>query len=349
VCPHASLGDSPDDHSADLTTRTSSEDPIKLGEQVQKRIDLARAHLSRPALLASLALLLPDARCNGTLSLIPLPEPTAPGGAPSSTAAVQHAIHTAEGSLDVLEEIVAGWEKQELDERTKEIDKRRLRLGGGRAKTRAQIEREVFAELGRSSRLPALYAQLLYHPALSVDRLRAVEHALLVHHRTLLFAIPSKEKDAKRAERETVQELSRGVVLIRGADRDAWDAQLEWADWVTIGAHSDRVARNTHRRRADDRTSLPRAEEYPLADLKAFGRLFPEDPLTWFIQGYLLYFGLQDAEEDDESAEGSKPGKPGRKGRKLKAEEDEAAGDDAFKLLYVRDLVFPFSLRRPER
>lgn len=140
-----------------------------------------------------------------------------------------------EGSLDVLEEIVAGWEKQELEERTKEVDKRRLRLGGGRAKTRSQIEREVFAEFSRSSRLPALYVQLLNHPALPVERLRAVEHALLIHHRTLLFAIPSKEQDAKRVEREKVQELSRGVVLIRGADRDAWDSELEWADRDTIG------------------------------------------------------------------------------------------------------------------
>lgn len=222
-----------------LTGRASClprEDPIKVGEQVQKKIDLARSHLSRPALLSALALLLPGSRYAATLSLIPLPEPTVPGAKPSATAFVQHAVHTAEGTLDLLEEIVRGWETQEAEQRAAEIDKRRQRLGGGRAKTRAQIEREVFAELARDSKLPGLYADLLNHPALPVDRLREVEHALLLHHRTLLFAIPSKEKEAKRGEREKVLELSRGVVLIRGADRDAWEAQLEWADRTTIGA-----------------------------------------------------------------------------------------------------------------
>lgn len=82
----------------------------------------------------------------------------------------------------------------------------------------------------------------------------------------------------------------------------------------------------------------PSADQYPLADLKAFAKLFPDDPLTWFIQGFLLQFGLNDPEEE----EAKEPGKPGKKSKKPKAEEEEAVGDDAFKLLYVR-LASPLS------
>lgn len=209
-------------------------DPVKLAESIHKKIDLSRTHL-KPSLLPSLALLLPSSPYAATLSDLPLPEPTAPGAKPSTITNVQHVVHTLEGGLDLLEEIVKGWEKEELEVRSKEIEKRRTRITGARAKTRSQIEREVFAEFAEDSHLPDLYSQLLNHPSLSVERLREVEHALLLHHRTLLFSISSKDKEAKRVERKKVQELSQGVVLIRGADRDAWEAQLEWADWTSIG------------------------------------------------------------------------------------------------------------------
>lgn len=315
---------------------STSNDPVKLAESIHKKIDLSRTHL-KPSLLPSLALLLPSSPYAATLSDLPLPEPTTPGAKPSTITNVQHVVHTLEGGLDLLEEIVKGWEKEELEVRSKEIDKRRTRITGGRSKTRSQIEREVFAEFAKDSHLPGLYSQLLNHPSLSVERLREVEHALLLHRRTLLFSISSKDKETKRVERKKVQELSQGVVLIRGADRDAWEAQLEWSDWTSIGPCNFSTSFVTSTLTCCPLRHL--ADEYPLADLKAFTKIFPNDPLTWFITGYLMYFGLQDPEEE----EGQAGGRGSKKSMKPKVEEDEAVGDDAFKLLYVR--TCPLCLR----
>jgi superkiller protein 3 len=71
---------------------------------------------------------------------LPPPNPTDPLS--TTTSAIQEAVHN---SLPVLEEIIALTEEDEDEAVKKEIDKRRLRIGGpGPEEVRKEVGREVW-------------------------------------------------------------------------------------------------------------------------------------------------------------------------------------------------------------
>ena len=163
-----------------------------------------------------------------------------------------HAIQLAlQSRLPILLEIVALVEAEESTLIETEIKKRRQRLGGqtlSAVETRKLIEGEYLAR----SQLVALYQAVMDDPDASEQEelRRAVEHKLLVHLRTLLAALPSsfdpptlnlaavfKRKEVLQAEeleknrvRAEVENLAKGLVVIRSPEEGAWHVIIEWTD-----------------------------------------------------------------------------------------------------------------------
>lgn len=111
-------------------------------------------------LLDALALLLPESPYYNLLSSLPLPDPSAPTA--TTTFVAQSAIHD---SLPMIQEMVQILEKEENEAFTKEVDKRRMRLGAAGPET---IRKEVGRELWSKSQV-------------SVDLLSAPLRSSLIH------------------------------------------------------------------------------------------------------------------------------------------------------------------------
>ncbi|CED83821.1 TPR repeat-containing protein [Phaffia rhodozyma] len=285
------------------------EESTKLGEAIQRLIELTRAEGTRIQLIAALSYLRSSSPYYHTLSLLPPPTPSEP-----TSTTTQYVQTVLQDELCVLKEIVELTEKEDLQIRAKEVEKRRMRLGGGKPQTKSQVEEAVFAENAVESTLPELYQSMLNHPSLALEEYREIEQKLFSFHLALLYALPITSP-YKAKERKEVKDLAKGAVLIESNDRDAWKVDLEWGDWETI-------------------------DQYPTTHFKKYIDLFPDAHLTLFMRGYLKYFGLEDVPELEDNETGKD-----RKGRKNKSKKDaetdrteeistNPSGEDPFKLMF---------------
>ncbi|KAI0700930.1 TPR-like protein [Cytidiella melzeri] len=268
----------------------SSNDATKCAENLQKLIECQRkngtpmqaspAHrLREPAvdvhmqLADALTLLLPESAYYGLLSGLPPPEPTAPTA--TTTFYAQSAIHD---SLPIIEEIVSIIEKHEHDVFTNEVAKRRTRLGAAGPEA---VKREVGREVWSSSRLPALYQEILSHPNASDDLRRASEAKLLHFKQQLLYALRSKDDiSLKKKLSEEVQDLVSGIVLLNIPNELAWNLHIEGTDAASI-------------------------EEYDFDMLFRYVRLFPASPLAKLLSAYFSYSHLTEVDSEDKKHGGS--------------------------------------------
>lgn len=170
-----------------------------------------------------LHLLLPSSTYFPLLSTIPPPNPSEPLA--SGIHQIQLSVHS---NMSILEELVGIDEAEEASAIARETDKRRLRLGTGLSAE--QTHRQVQSEVMAHSTLPKLYEAILEHPQATDEARRFAESKLLQHQSTLLAA--SKTKDATLRNR--VEELSRGMVLLKIPEMKAWDIVLDWQDLESL-------------------------------------------------------------------------------------------------------------------
>lgn len=126
-------------------------------------------------------------------------------------------------------------------------------------------------------------------------------------------------------------------MLIGGEDREAWETELNWGDWETIGTFTV----PTTRLEALSLTFSAQSDQYPAATMKSFIKLFPDAPMAAFIRGFLKFFGLEDPPPEEEETTGKEtPAEKKQRRRKLaEAKSPEAMAEEqnaAFSLLLVR-------------
>ncbi|KAL0571344.1 Superkiller protein 3 [Marasmius crinis-equi] len=282
-----------------------SNDAVKCGETVQKYIDLRRnqrdttqvglallclsAETNQPKLVNALSFLLPESPYYQVLSSLPLPDHTAPEA--TTTFQVQVAVHN---TLIVLEEIIELVERQEEDYAKKEFEKRRTRLNAG---TPEEIRQAIGREVWGTSKLPALYSEVLNHPNTSDELRRKTDSKLLRYKLQHLHSFPtSASDDSKNQVAAEVAELIKGVIILKIPDELAWTLYLDGKDAETIGKESSH-------QRTFSILKYNVLADYDLNDLRQFIELFPSQPLTMLLRGYFLYSGIpldeDDAEEDE--------------------------------------------------
>jgi superkiller protein 3 len=122
-----------------------SNDAVKCAEHLQKLTELRRSEGSRTQLVEALSIFLPQSPIYNVISTLPPPDPTSPTA--TLTLFTQMAV---QDSLPVLREIVALVEETEEETITKEVQKRRMRLG---ASGPEQLRRDVRMEVLGSSRV----------------------------------------------------------------------------------------------------------------------------------------------------------------------------------------------------
>ncbi|KAG8887667.1 hypothetical protein FRB98_009229 [Tulasnella sp. 332] len=227
---------------------TKSDDASKCAETLQRYLELSDA----------LGLLLQNSRYYALLSTLPAPEPTAPTSTP--TYVVQSAIHN---SFPILEELLNIEEGKFRDFITKEVAKRRTRLG-------APPIAVLTAELRH------LYGEILNHPYTSDDLRRTIESKLLRHLYDYLIGMPNSPdtKAAKVKQRKEVESMSNGVVLLSIPDLLAWTIHIESRDVELL-------------------------EQYDPSMLLRFVTLFPAADLTPVARSYLIHNGLPIKEDEE--------------------------------------------------
>ncbi|KAJ7502768.1 TPR-like protein [Mycena galericulata] len=242
-------------------------DAPKCVETLDKLIECRRARGTRAQLVEALVLLLPDSPVYDVLSTVPVPDHTNPEAPAYAT---QAAVHN---TLPVLEEIVRIVETSEDDTYTKEVAKRRTRLG---AASPEQLRKEVGVEIWGPSQLPKLYDDILNHPNTSDDLRRATDAKLLRYKQRYLAALPPGV-DAKLAVSREVDALVAGTITLGIPDELAWMLCLEGQDCIDM-------------------------ESYSLSLLRQFMDLFPSLPLPSLLQAYFQYMDipLVEADEDDD-------------------------------------------------
>ncbi|KAG7088368.1 hypothetical protein E1B28_012371 [Marasmius oreades] len=249
-----------------------SNDAVKCGETAQKYIDIRR-QLGDPAqLLDSLSLLLPESPYYSVLSSLPPPDHTAPES--TSTYRIQIALHDA---LTVLEEMIELVEQQEENYMRKEFERRRTRLGAG---TPEQIRQAIGREVWGSSRLPALYAELLNHPNTSDELRRKTDAKLLRYKLQYLHSFSTADPtDGPKSKLATeVTDLIKGAVILKIPDELAWILFLDGKDAGTIA-------------------------DYDYDHLRQFMELFPSHPNSMILRGYFMYSGISLDKECDSDVE----------------------------------------------
>ncbi|KAJ7755694.1 superkiller protein 3 [Mycena maculata] len=252
-------------------------DAPKCVETLDKLIECRRTRGTRAqaSLVEALELLLPDSPVSGVLSSLPIPDHTNPEGTPAY--ATQAAVHN---TLPVLEEIVHICEATEDDAYTKEVTKRRTRLG---AASPEQLRKEVGVEIWGPSRLPKFYDDVLNHPSTPDDLRRATDAKLLRYKQRYMAALPPGG-DAKCAVSREVDALVDGTITLGIPDELAWMLCLDGQNAIDMEHHS-----------------------LPL--LRQFMDLFPSLPLTTLLKAYFQYMNipLVEVDEDDGAPESVEP------------------------------------------
>lgn len=144
-------------------------------------------------------------------------------------------------------------ELEEKDRINTEIGYRRTRLGAKIDLVTRDVKREVF----ESSELESLYTCIIDWTDDHEIR-RLYEEKLLQHAYNALVVLESSKKHHKRAE---VENLARGLVILKHPFRLAWKIVLEWKDVEEIGDLDSEL-------------------------LEEYMSLFPEDGLSKVLQGY---------------------------------------------------------------
>ncbi|KAF8170200.1 superkiller protein 3 SKI3 [Mycena galopus ATCC 62051] len=248
-------------------------DALKCVEALEKLIECRRERGTRPQLVEALSLLLADSPLSAVLSTLPVPDHTNPSGTPAYQ--TQAAVHN---TLPVLEEIVRIVEKDEDDAYTKEVAKRRTRLG---AASPEQLRKEVGVEIWGPSQLPKLYDDILNHPHTPDDLRRATDAKLLRYRHRYLCALPSKG-DQKAAVAREVDNLVSGTITLGIPDELAWMLCLDGQNCID-------------------------GETYDLPLLRQFIELFPSLPLTSLLKAYFLYMDIPLVEVDEEEKDTPNP------------------------------------------
>ncbi|KXN90207.1 Superkiller protein 3 [Leucoagaricus sp. SymC.cos] len=251
--------------------QAKTDDPTKTAQVLTKIIDVSRALDDRGKLVDALSYLLPDSPFYPILSKLPPPDPTNPTA--STVASIQSSVYN---ELPILEEIVDLIEKQEKTFMEREIGRRRTRLGAGGPD---QIRKEVGREIWGTSRLPQLYTQITNHPNSSDDLLRSTETKLLQYKANYLHALPVTEefKALKDQLRTEVNELVRGVILLKVPDELAWTLYIEEQDCEIM-------------------------DEYDFPQIRQMIRLLSDSALSKAFAGYLRYVSEPVSDEDEEES-----------------------------------------------
>jgi len=150
-----------------------------------------------------------------------------------------------------IAEIVEAEEKERLN---KEIGERRTRLGAKIGQVTTEVKRELFT----SSSLERIYQNIIDWSAEDEVR-REYEEKLLRHAYDTLIVLPIQNKTQKR---EKVEELARGMVIIKHPFLLAWQITLEWKDGETLA-------------------------KWDAGIFREFIEYFPEDGLSKALRGYL--------------------------------------------------------------
>ncbi|KAG2745039.1 superkiller protein 3 [Suillus brevipes Sb2] len=240
-----------------------NDDATKCAETLQKFIDIRRDHGTRREVIQALFLYLPDSSLYPVLSSLPPPDPTNPTS--TSIFPTQSAIHN---SLAVYEELISLTEREEEIFIKSEFDKRRTRLGGPKPE---QLRKEIGIEVWHSSKLPALYNDILNHPSTSDELRRATESKLIRYKQQLFLALPSTDPE-KRQVGMQLDEMVHGIVTIGIPDEFAWCMWFEGRDSDTV-------------------------EGLGLAYLKQFIELFPTSTLALMLTGYFAYSKVTNDDE----------------------------------------------------
>ncbi|KAJ7124904.1 superkiller protein 3 [Mycena epipterygia] len=241
-------------------------DATKCVEALEKLIECRRERGSRAQLVEALSLLLPDSPVYTVLSTLPVPDHTSPSATPAYQ--TQSAVHT---NLPVLEEIIDIVEHDEEDAYTKEVAKRRTRLG---AASPEQLRKEVGVEVWGPSQLPKLYDDVLNHPNTPDELRRATDAKLLRYKQRYLYALPP---DRKLAISREVDSLVAGTITLGIPDELAWMLCLDGQDCIDM-------------------------ENYNIPLLRQFMDLFPSLPLTSLLTAYFLYMDIPLVEDDENEA-----------------------------------------------
>ncbi|KAJ7594704.1 TPR-like protein [Mycena floridula] len=246
----------------------SSSDPVKCAESVQKFIQLRREHGTRPQLVDSLSMLLPDSSFYSILSTLPEPDPTNPTS--TTTYQIQVLIHN---TLLVLEEVVQITEADEAAFIKSEVQKRRTRIG---APGLEQLQKDVGLEVWSTSKLPHFYNEILNHPNTSDELRRLTDAKLLRLKHDHLKALPaSSDKSKISAELDA---LVNGTIILEIPDELAWMLFIEQKNCDTV-------------------------DGYDTVLLQKFMALFPDLPLVALLKGYFIYMAISvelDEEDEDE-------------------------------------------------
>ncbi|KAJ7188466.1 TPR-like protein [Mycena filopes] len=254
-------------HLLDLFAQQS--DATKCVETLDKLIECRRERGTRAQLVEALSLLLSDSPFYPLLCTLPVPDHTNPSAAGYKTQAVVH------NNLPVLDEVVRITEEDEEDAYTKEVAKRRTRLG---AASPEQLRKEVGVEVWGPSQLPKLYDDVLNHPNTPDDLRRATDAKLLRYRHRYLCALPLSG-DRKAAASREVDDLVAGTITLGIPDELAWMLCFDGQDSIGI-------------------------ENYGLPILRQFMNLFPSLPLTTLLKAYFMYMDipLVETEDDDPDA-----------------------------------------------
>ncbi|KAI9839741.1 MAG: Superkiller protein 3 [Sclerophora amabilis] len=148
-------------------------------------------------------------------------------------------------------EIIESEEKERIN---KEIGERRTRLGARIEQVTIDVKREVFG----NSLLESIYHNIVSTSHEDEIR-REYEEKLLRHAYDTLTILPLDSKSDKLRE---VQELTRGMVILKHPFKLAWDLELEWKDGETL-------------------------ETWDIGVLLEYVHFFPEDGLSKVLKGYL--------------------------------------------------------------
>jgi superkiller protein 3 len=164
----------------------------------------------------------------------------------TTTYTSQNAIHR---SLSVIEEIVTILEKEEESQISKEIDRRRFRLGAGRPEDiRSEVGLGVWKESKVSGvifdlsnelivfycQLPDVYNLIINHPSTSEELRRATEAKIFRYKLKYLLALPHTDPQKLKLLAE-VDELVKGTILLEIPDELVWTEYFESKNAQRLG------------------------------------------------------------------------------------------------------------------
>ena len=145
-------------------------------------------------------------------------------------------------------------EAEEKERINKEIGERRTRLGARLGQVTTEVKREILAQ----SSLEDVYQNIIDWS--NEDKVRReYEEKLLRHAYDTLLVLTESEKSDKRAR---VEELAKGMAILKHPYLLAWEVVLEWRDGTTLA-------------------------DWDAGLLREFIELFPEDGLAKVLRGFL--------------------------------------------------------------